>query len=766
MWIEKLDIRGFKRLSGEHTFSNGLNLVVGDNEAGKSTLHDALVRTLFGFSKKEQRKSGGDGSLLDRCKPWDGGEYGVNALLRHTRDGSLRIEWNFDSHEVRMLDADSGSDLSEKVRGKRKEVKLGEYLLGLGLEEYRGACCLDQGSVSAVNRTEDLVAALQESVQSNSVNVGIEDAIELLGKFSKDTIGSRVDRFEPTKNGGLSSLFEKREHLQRELQQCEMTRTEIGNHYAELFRQRTVRDELGQQILVADFGVLESRLERARGLADKISKSVGEIEDSETLSTVHTRLSDEIARLGAYSGVDNEAENSVRELLGKLGGVGESPGAEHAPEVPERDTDLERFRQERERLLELERAAQSGAWNSRFLIAAAVVGIVSAVLAVLLPPALLVGLPVALVLVALARRRGNDDGSLSEALQGYGVHSTEELDRRVAEEDARISAAASRKSSWEEQQARMEEQRETLRRELAEKLKSVGVSVDQGEEDKARVYLQDCEEAKKLSVAESRLGEVESLRELLNGESLEELQRRVEAGADEYKRRGETAEEAAPGPREQNLTDEARDQLGQRHLEVEREIQRLETLIGDREKSLSSPAELKDGLDGVEAAIERRWQGWEAAQIAREAMTDAASEAYKAFAPQLNEALKKNLSHITGGRYREAVVGDDLSIRVFAPETGRQTPATALSRGTQDQIYLVQRLEVATMLDPKTGNVPLLLDDPFARFDDRRLEFGLEILRDVAGQRQVILFSEDKDLLQRARNVCGDCREIVLPSPE
>lgn len=758
MWIERLDVRGFKRLSGEHEFSSGLTLIVGDNEAGKSTLHEALLRSLFGFSKKELRKSGRNSSLRDRCRPWSGGEYGVNALVRDTGDGSVRIEWDFDSHDVRLLDADSGADFSDRVRGKRKQVALGEYLLGVGLEEYRGACCLDQGVVNAVNSTEDLVSALQSSVQSNSASVGVEDAKERLENFSRDTIGSRVDRFEPTKNGRLSALFEEQERLESELRECEEARAGLEEKYAELIRQRANRDELKTRCALADLGEMESRLERAGRLVEKVGKYAGNVETPEAISEFHAELLEEAGQLEAYSQVDTAAENDVRDLLGRLEGATDAPGSEPAPEVPERDPDLERFRRDRERLLELKRSGRAGGWDSRFLIAAGAIGVVSVLLALLFPPVLLVGLLVALALVALARRRSSEDDALSEALEGYGASSVEELDRKAAEEDAKISAAESRKRDWEERVAHAEKLREDRQRELAKKFGNVGVSIRGDEKEKAISYLHDCEKAKQLSAAAHRIEDVENLQELLNGESLQQLQRRVRTEV-------EALGDATSEPERRELTDEDREQVRRSYREVELEVQKLEARLGDREKRFASPAELKDSLSDVEAAIERRRQGWEAAQIARDVMTQAASEAYKTFAPHLNQALKKNLSQITDGRYQEAVVGDDLSVEVLAPETGHQTPATALSRGTQDQIYLVQRLEIATMLEPEIGKAPLLLDDPFARFDDRRLELGLEVLRDVARQRQVFLFSEDRDLAQRARRVCGDCHEILLPSP-
>jgi uncharacterized protein YhaN len=60
------------------------------------------------------------------------------------------------------------------------------------------------------------------------------------------------------------------------------------------------------------------------------------------------------------------------------------------------------------------------------------------------------------------------------------------------------------------------------------------------------------------------------------------------------------------------------------------------------------------------------------------------------------------------------------------------------SEGTIDQLYLALRLAVARELTP---SAPLVLDDALVRFDDIRHAAAMEILRQEAESRQVILFT-------------------------
>ena len=120
---------------------------------------------------------------------------------------------------------------------------------------------------------------------------------------------------------------------------------------------------------------------------------------------------------------------------------------------------------------------------------------------------------------------------------------------------------------------------------------------------------------------------------------------------------------------------------------------------------------------------------------------------------------------ITGGRYTSAIVNGDLDVQVEIKETGQLKPADELSRATKDQLFLVERLEIARLLAPTNGQAPLLLDDPFAHYDRTRLRRGLEILADVAEERQVIVFSEDSDLITLARTLRPTTVVIALASP-
>jgi uncharacterized protein YhaN len=104
----------------------------------------------------------------------------------------------------------------------------------------------------------------------------------------------------------------------------------------------------------------------------------------------------------------------------------------------------------------------------------------------------------------------------------------------------------------------------------------------------------------------------------------------------------------------------------------------------------------------------------------------------------LEQHMGRDVAALTDGRYRQIRVDDQtLAFSVFSPERGDWVPATSLSRGTLDQLYLAARLGLVRQL---TGDrqPPLILDDPFVTFDDARATRAVELLKRLSADFQVI----------------------------
>src|ERR1700684_2573507 len=127
-----LRVDGFGRLAGRtFNFGPGLNVVVGPNEAGKSTLAAALVASLYGLQRGEK----------DRWRPWTANAY-ATALTYDTSDGArweVQRAFDRDTKGVRVYDVD-GSDAAARL-GNGKTLSPGDAQLGISLDVYLQTAC-------------------------------------------------------------------------------------------------------------------------------------------------------------------------------------------------------------------------------------------------------------------------------------------------------------------------------------------------------------------------------------------------------------------------------------------------------------------------------------------------------------------------------------------------------------------------------------------------------------------------------------------------
>jgi len=144
---------------------------------------------------------------------------------------------------------------------------------------------------------------------------------------------------------------------------------------------------------------------------------------------------------------------------------------------------------------------------------------------------------------------------------------------------------------------------------------------------------------------------------------------------------------------------------------------------------------IRPSLEANEKLQEKR----EALLEAKERIRQIAGEIRKSFAFHLNEDCGKALSEITGGHYDSLWIDEQLHIYVNAKEGF--FPLEQASTGTIDQLYLALRLSMALLLQRENRDLlPLLFDDSFAMYDEKRLAASIGYLK-KAYPAQILLFT-------------------------
>ncbi|ELC8442054.1 AAA family ATPase [Clostridium perfringens] len=190
-------------------------------------------------------------------------------------------------------------------------------------------------------------------------------------------------------------------------------------------------------------------------------------------------------------------------------------------------------------------------------------------------------------------------------------------------------------------------------------------------------------------------------------------------------------------------------------LDVEKEIKDVEYLISSKELTCRSLFIIDEDLAEVKEKIkllEKRLKGIE---IAANYMEKAFKELQKSFGPVINKKVEEIFTEVTNGAYKDLKVSEDYNLVIKNTKNNAIMDTAYLSSGTYDQIYLALRLGIIDIIF-ENKKVPIILDESFTQYDDKRLKTMLEIIYKRVEKNQVILFTCQKreiNLLKERENV-------------
>ena len=122
-------------------------------------------------------------------------------------------------------------------------------------------------------------------------------------------------------------------------------------------------------------------------------------------------------------------------------------------------------------------------------------------------------------------------------------------------------------------------------------------------------------------------------------------------------------------------------------------------------------------------------------KVAKDALYKAFEQLQMDYSPRLNSVACNIFKKITDGKYVDFMVDEEYNITVRNNENVLLS-SDYLSGGTFDQIYFSLRMALISLIG---GNMPVVLDDAFALYDDERLKKGMEYLKTI--KNQTLIFS-------------------------
>ncbi len=708
----------------------GLTLIHAPNEGGKSTWAAFWRAMLYGIDTRDRDKKG---YLADknRYQPWSGAPM----------EGEITLD--YEGRDITIRRGPRGStpfgSFSAVYTGTQEPVpgltaaNCGELLTGVGAEVFTRSAFLGDGNLSltAAPELERRIAAL---VSSGEEDVSFSQAMERLKNWKNRRQVNRSVGEIPKLEGELEQVRASLSGLEEaaalaarlEGEHAALARTREG-----LERQAEAHKAIARQKLDHRYAQAEEEYQAARKQLDNLETelSARPIPDREALK----KAQGELQYLKALDEEIKQGEPALKEAEESAAKAREAAKDEHFPDLTGEEAVAK---------AEVDSAAcqaavrtagkvKRGIWIFLLLGFGGGIGVIARQLmkneTAPLGPILGMLAGVAVVTLGAGLLYFYRKRQACRVLAQYGVQTPEELTALALTYQERCQAAD--KAAHEV---------EVIRNAITER---------QNKRDETKSNLLDfvhafAPEVKDLfgcSAALSRaLGMEHEL--ALARERAQERRRRLDdlaaqgAGQEEGDRLPELPVPDM-GPEE---TDRALARAAERLEQVSAQLNQARGTL----QAMGDPAVLSAQKERLEEKLSRRRLELDALSLAMDALTQANTLLQERFSPELNRLTGRYMARLTGDRYPAVSLTRELEGFVRGADGVLPRSALYLSRGTADQLYLALRLAVCRLCLPEKP--PILLDDALASFDDARLEAALELLWELSGEQQLLLFTCQK----------------------
>ncbi len=736
-----IEFAAFRDTSFE--FSEGLNIIEGHNESGKSSLLAFIKFMLYGF---KSRASGGELSERDKYLSWSGGRaagtltvYANGKRLRIEREGIMRASSgrsSYDEKQVKIINADTGD--IESV-GECP----GELLLGISAATFSSSCMTAQLSSSILDGSE-VGTSIENMLLAADKNISIKRSCDKLDKARielqhKNGKGGKIFELKNTITELSSRLLvaeQDTEQIRKKEAHLDLLRQNVETEKAELSKLEAVGEASNTMLTLKRFDrfrELEREISETRNSLDTLENSSfpeGALPDGDTA----LRLEAHIRELSLSASSVSDAElNFNRHSLSPTYDSDAASAADALREAGITDKKI---------LLDAEEKCRRAASKLTALgIILASLGAALCAAAVIFFPIIAAGVLMAAGGIFCLVRASNTKKahrayltSLSlpteggaEAISAYcdrlsAAVAAREKHRELADALAGLLAthrkklAACRTSASEAVKKYTDAPLPSDVSELsAEISKTVGKIKEFALHREQFLY--------KLSLIERELGELKEVISKYDEGFLRQRAARIK-------------EENLPTPEQcKQLREQSQARLA-KALDAQTNVEKQ--LIALRSQTYS-PARLAADIAVKQAELELLCERADALTLARECIGAASGQLRRGFTPELRRRAASLLSSLTEGKYPELSVSEDLSVAMLSE--GSTRPLSAFSGGTRDAAYLSLRIALAEMLCAGC-EPPLLLDEAFSQLDDDRARRLLTFLGEWCKEgKQCLIFT-------------------------
>ena len=254
MKIDKLKINSYGRIENKDIeLKQGINIIKGYNEAGKSTLLSFINSILYGIDKKKQNSYI---SEFDRYMPWISDDF--SGSVKYTLDNNLKYEVfrNFKKKNPVIYD-ENKNDISKLFKSTKNGIDFLEEQTGIDKVTFQNSGISYQKLVVLDEKEKSqMVQKMTNLVSTGEENISYNNLLKKLSNRQIEEIGT-----SRTKKRPINDIEEALLKLEQEKQEIYNTREkknkiildrkEVQNEFSEIDIKREFINEVKEYYLEA-----------------------------------------------------------------------------------------------------------------------------------------------------------------------------------------------------------------------------------------------------------------------------------------------------------------------------------------------------------------------------------------------------------------------------------------------------------------------------------------------------------------------------------
>lgn len=678
MKIKNIKVNAYGNIENKDiNLEEGINIIHGANESGKSTLLNYIISIFYGISRNKEGKALSD---YEKYKPWSSNEFSGRISYKLENGEKYEIFRDFNKKNPKIYN-DKLEDISDRFETDKKDgSKFFIEQTGIDKQMYLSTVVSTQEEVRLDEKNQNmLIQKIANLAGTGEDNVSYKKALIKLQEKIRDEIGTNKTSQKPIniiekEIVEINNKIVETEKYRNRKYEIDAEKEQILSELKELEQQKQILQELQNSMKSEE--ETKNRLEiREKNRKDNIAKI--------------NELTNQKNTINAESERVQSAKNHMQDII-----------KGHKENIEKLNSEIEKIANEKEETQEKEKPSIS------FIVITVVLAIALICSIILIKNYIVSGiLGVALIAnivfyVINKNKQKVNKAKLREKINQEKQYKREKLENQKQQIIANVNTT-------EKELEKQEEEEKQVNSELS-MLKGQIILLEKNNEK----ITEEIEQDNKAIKEESNKNKQQII-EKYKDKNINDL-----LYINDYQNCISKIEETINNNR-----------IRIKGLEIEYntivpQLDEMVVLEEKREADKEKLAELREKESIINIAIEN--------------LMDAYEEMKTTITPKFTKNLSESIQKISSNKYNKVTINDENGM-IIENNRGEYVEAIKLSTGTIDQLYLALRLSMIDELSKE--NLPIILDESFAYSDNNRLKNMLQYLTSDLNNHQTIIFT-------------------------